>query len=226
MADTALFLLPGLLSGLLSGLMSGLLFGATGLALTGFFALATLLGLTWVLWHDLRRFEIDFAALGVAALAMGALIVLLEGPQAALAAVALAALVGACTAAVRCRRPSGMGAGDPWLFAGLGLAGGPEHLVLVTAAGAVLGLAAARAWARARGKRLFRSMFPAAICIVPAMGLGLMARGLSAAQSLPAGLERLALPLGPMEALALLALSGVFCLGLWLGSRLPRQRGS
>lgn len=206
MADTAPLLLPG----------------TTGLALTGFFALATLLCLARVVWQDLRRFEIDFAALGGATFAMLSLIVMLDGLTGALDALATGALFGCVADALRRPLPGAMGAGDPPLFAALGVAAGFAYFLPALVACALFSLLAAMVYAHARGKRLFRSMFPAAVALVPAIILALVLRLLDAGGVRPPVLAALALPLTPAMAWVVAGLA----LLVLLAARMRRWRAS
>lgn len=200
-----------------------ILLGPSGLALAGLFAFATAFCLALVMRHDLVRFEIDFVALGVAALFMVPLILMCHGFTDALDALAMGALFGCASEALRRVMPGRMGAGDPPLFAVLGLAAGPAYAVVVLLIVMVVSFCVALAWARARGRSLRRAMFPAALALVPAMVMALILRAADAASLLPGSLEGLAIPLGRGDAPGLLMLSGVFCLGLWLGARGPRR---
>ena len=200
-----------------------ILLGPVGLALTGLFAFATALCLAHVLWRDLKRFEIDFGALGAATLVMLPLVLMLDGVSGLLDALAMGALSGCGVETLRRVMPGRMGAGDPPLFAVLGLAAGPAYALAVLLITVVLSFCVALAWARARGRSLRRAMFPAALALVPAMALALLLRAGGAASFLPDWLEGLAISLGSGSARVVLVFCVVFLTGLWLGTRGPRR---
>ena len=168
--------------------------GPVGYAMAALFLLVSVVALAKLLWRDLTRFEIDFAAVVMFSLSTCCLILLFSGPEAVRGALAVAALFGTVTEAMRRLWPGRIGAGDPWLFAAFGLVAGPEHLKLVLAVTILLSLGTALCWSLARGKRLFRSMFPAALAFVPAMALALILRFPDAASLLPPLLVGYAIP--------------------------------
>ena len=144
-----------------------------GTALAG---LAVLLAMAGVAWRDCLTFEIDFALLGVAALSMAALIAG-TGPgagQEVIAGLVVAGLLGSVATLVHLVRPRWFGQGDIWLMGFLGLAAGPDHVVPVLALFALLAALTSACYSRARGKRLFRSLIPAAL---PGMGAASLAQG-------------------------------------------------
>ena len=199
--------------------------GTVGYAIAALFALMIATGLVVVLWRDLTRFEIDFAALALASLPMLALTLLLSGPEAALAALAVAALFGTLAEAVRRLRPGRMGAGDPWAFAALGLAAGPDHAIVTLLTCSLLCLVTSITWSLRRGKRLFRSMFPAALALVPAMAIAVALRFADAGGVLPPLMDRQAVPLSP-ETAGLLVVAAAVLLGLGSRARLSRWAAS
>ena len=134
---------------------------------------ATLLAMVRVALYDALTFEIDFAWLGCGALGMVALILLGGGDLAG--ALMLAVLMMGAIVLVRAFRPGQLGQGDIWLMGFLGLAAGPDHAfpVLITFGG--LSLMTAASYSHIRGKKLFHSMFPAAL---PGMGAAVFALAL------------------------------------------------
>jgi len=198
---------------------------AVGAALAAFLLLAALLPLAVVLWRDLDAFEVDFLALGAAALGILGLVVLLDGIEGAVSALALAALFGTVAEAARWLRPGLMGAGDAWLFAALGLAAGPGHAVPALVLLTIFGLLAALHWSRVRGKRPFRSMFPAAVAFVPAMAAALALRLIEAA-GIGMPWADLAVPMTLRASLEMLRVAGVLWIGLFFATRLRRPARS
>ena len=196
------------------------------LALPGLLVLVIAVSLGVVLRRDLTRFEVDYGALGVAAGAMLALILWRAGPLGALEALAIATLPGLVAEALRRYRPGRMGAGDPWLFAALGLAAGPDYMLVTLIAACLLGCVVALVCSRLRGRCLFGSMVPAALALVPAMALAITLRLVDGAGGLPAGMHALAVPLDPGDAFGLLFAAGAFLFGLWLGPRRPARPGA
>ena len=112
---------------------------------------------------DMARFEIDFAALGMVALNGAALNVHLGLSPLEMALGALIWTLTALVVRVICGR-GGLGQGDVWLFAAIGLIAGP-HMATVAAAVVFVSLSLITSWtyARARGRKMARSLCPAAI---------------------------------------------------------------
>ena len=126
-----------------------------------------LLGMVFVAWRDATELVIDPFGLSVAALPAVSAAVIAGGPSAAWDAVAAGGLMAALAALARRLAPTRIGAGDIGLLAAFGLIAGLELLPPAAALLAALSLAFAACWSLRRGKRLFRSAFPAA---PPAMG--------------------------------------------------------
>ena len=134
---------------------------AIGLAAISMFAMA---GVAWI---DVRQFEIHPGLLlAVIAPALAA-IVLLEGLAALSWSAAAGALFGGIAFIAASLWPGRIGQGDVGLLGSLGVVGGPELLPILLLLFAVFAVLTSAAYSLARGKRLFRSMIPAAL---PAMG--------------------------------------------------------
>ena len=125
--------------------------------------------------EDMVRFEIEFAALAMVALNGAALNIHLgQSPLEmalgagiwALAALAVRSLMGR----------NRLGQGDIWLFAGIGLIAGASGALSAVVLFVILSLATSYAYARARGRKMARSLYPAAIPGVLTILLILMAR--------------------------------------------------
>ncbi len=129
-------------------------------------AVAALCAMAMVARIDCQRFEIDPLWLGILTLSGTGAILLAEGARAFPGSLAAAALAGGVTVFVRYLRPGRIGQGDIGLLAVMGLLAGPHFLPLVLGLFLIFALLTSAAWSRARGKRLFRSMIPAAL---PAM---------------------------------------------------------
>ncbi|MBF9051921.1 hypothetical protein GTA62_18555 [Roseobacter sp. HKCCD9010] len=129
-------------------------------------ALVTGMLMICIAWDDATRFEIDPALmLWINALAFF-VIWGVEDPHGAVISLAVGALVGVTAMVVRLVRPSGISLGDIGLFALLGVIGGPLFTPLLLALFVFFGALISVSYSVARGKRAFRSTYPAA---VPAM---------------------------------------------------------
>ena len=125
-----------------------------------------LLAMVGVALFDVQRFEIHPGLLlAVVAPAMAA-IVLLEGLAALSLSAATGALLGGTAFLAASLWPGRIGQGDIGLIGSLGVVGGPEFLPLLLLVFTLFAALTSAAYSLARGKRLFRSMFPAAL---PAM---------------------------------------------------------
>lgn len=171
---------------------------------------------------DLKRFEIHLEALGVASGAVVLLIGLLSGVWAVIAALSVALLLGTLATILHRLRPGRMGAGDPWIFAALGLFAGPDHILPTVLVCAVASLLVAGTYSIRRGKRLFRSAFPAAVAVVPAMTGALLLRWQDVTGWHLLDTDALRLSLSPDTALQMLVISGSLLLGFGLGVRTSR----
>ena len=160
-----------------------------------------------VLIHrDITRFEIHLEVLAIASLAMVGLTVALDGFQAILASLAVATILGFTTDMIRRRRPGSMGGGDPWVFAALGLAGSATHIIPVVIMAGLLSFIVATAYSLARGKRFLRSMFPAALALVPAMLIGVGLQLVDALDVIALPTDYWRLSLSPDMSITLLAM--------------------
>ena len=142
------------------------------LAILAFCALTALFTMALVAWHDCRTFEIDFGLLGVAAFSMAGVIAITAGPDALPPALMAAGVAGTITWLARCWKPGRLGQGDIRLMGFVGFASGPQWAVPVLAVFCLFCALTAASSSRARGKRLFASMFPAAL---PGMGAAALA---------------------------------------------------
>ena len=142
--------------------------------------LLALMAMALVVLRDVRIFEIDFALLAIAALNTGVVVLAVDGPGALGGAMASALVIGLITAALCYWRPGWLGQGDIRLMAFVGLAAGPEHMPVTMVAFLAVAVLTSAAYSLARGKRLFRSMFPAAL---PAMGAAAIALVLRLSES-------------------------------------------
>ncbi|WP_419738557.1 prepilin peptidase [Ruegeria sp.] len=132
-----------------------------------------LLAMACIAWHDCRRFEIHFEGLGLATLALVPVLLVAGGRSAVPDALLGAGLFGGATWIARRLHPARLGRGDIALMAFLGFVAGREGAVPVLAALCLFSALTAALYSIARGKRLFRSMFPAALPAMPAAALGL-----------------------------------------------------
>lgn len=126
--------------------------------------------------RDMRSFEIDPVPLLGAALASLAAACAVEGPSGAAGSLAAAGLAWAVARAVARLLPGRIGGGDVWLFAAMAAAAGIDLMAPMLALFAAFAAAAGAAYSLARGKRLFRSMVPAALPGMAAAGLALVWR--------------------------------------------------
>ena len=179
-------------------------FGPEMMALIGFCTLCALFAMTVVAWRDYTRFEIEYAALAAATLATAPLILMAGGLSGLFAALVCAVLAGVVTALACYWRPGRIGQGDIWLLAALGFLAGPNHAPLVLALFVIFAVLTAALYSLARGKRLFASMFPAAL---PGMGAAIAALVLRLDDIWPAIPETLILALAVAAALIALAAS-------------------
>ena len=137
--------------------------------LIGLSALGAGLAMAGVAWRDCTRLEIDFTLLAGVTLCSAPVIWIVGGFYGLFAALVCAGLAGAVTALACFWRPGRIGRGDIWLLAALGFMAGPDHAPLVLALFVLFAVLTAALYSLSRGKRLFGSMFPAA---VPGMGAG------------------------------------------------------
>ena len=137
------------------------------LLLIGLSALGAGLAMAGVAWRDCTRLEIDFTLLAGVTLCIAPVIWMAGGFDGLFAALACAGLAGSVTALACFWRPGRIGRGDIWLLAALGFIAGPDHAPLVLGLFMFFAVLVAALYSLSRGKRLFGSMFPAA---VPGMG--------------------------------------------------------
>ena len=140
-----------------------------------FCAVTALVAMVCVAWHDVLTFEIEFTKLGEATLAMSCVIGATGGPADLADAAATGLITGGTTWIVVLWTPGRIGWGDIWLMAFLGFAAGPDHAAPVLATFCLFCGLTSAAYSRARGKRLFKSMFPMAL---PGMGAAMLALAL------------------------------------------------
>lgn len=117
-------------------------------------------------WVDIRSFEIDPIALVAVLLASAAAIYLAEGLEGLSTSFLVAVFTAGIAALALWMRPAAIGQGDIGLFGALGLIGGMAYLPLLLVLMLVFASMTSASYSLTRGKRLFRSMFPAAL---PAM---------------------------------------------------------
>ena len=129
-------------------------------------ATISLVAMAGVAWIDVRQFEIHPGLLLAAVATALAVIVLLEGVVAMSWSAVAGALLGGTAFIAASLWPDRMGQGDIGLLGCLGVVGGPEFLPVLLLLFVVLAALTSAAYSLARGKPLFRSMFPAAL---PAM---------------------------------------------------------
>ena len=132
------------------------------LLLIGLSALGAGLAMAGVAWRDCTRLEIDFTLLAGVTLCIAPVIWMAGGFDGLFAALVCAGLAGAVTALACFWRPGRIGRGDIWLLAALGFLAGPDHAPLVLGLFVLFAVLTAALYSLSRGKRLFRSMFPAA----------------------------------------------------------------
>ena len=137
------------------------------LLLIGLSALGAGLAMAGVAWRDCTRLEIDFTLLAGVTLCIVPVIWMAGGFDGLFAALVCAAFAGSVTALACFWRPGRIGRGDIWLLAALGFIAGPDHAPLVLGLFMFFAVLTAALYSLSRGKRLFGSMFPAA---VPGMG--------------------------------------------------------
>lgn len=145
------------------------------LLIMAFCTALVLFAMAFIAWQDCRRFEIHLELLALATLALVPVILVTDGLYGILDALITAALFGGSTW-IACRlRPGRIGRGDIFLLAFLGFVAGRDEAVPVLAALGLFCILTAAGYSIARGKRLLRSMFPAAL---PGMGASVLALGL------------------------------------------------
>ncbi len=185
-------------------------------------AVAALCAMVMVARIDCRCFEINPLWLGILALSGTSAILLAEGLRAFPGSLASAALAGGVTALVRYLRPGRIGQGDIGLLAAMGLLAGPDLLPLVLGLFVIFVLLTSAAWSRARGKRLFGSMIPAALPAMAALAPVFLWRILWSLQGRVVDLH-------PTETFLLAGLvatlvPGLFMAGVWTGRAASRRR--
>jgi hypothetical protein len=127
-----------------------------------FFSLLILVGLLVVIIHtDVTRFEIDLSAIATASLCV--ISVYLSLGFDLLSHFAAVIVMFAVSFVVHRLYHRGFGLGDYYLFAFMGLVSGLEHLALLIVLNAIFSTITALYYSRIRGKRMFRSVFPAAL---------------------------------------------------------------
>ncbi len=126
----------------------------------------------WVAYWDVRTFEINYEVLGIAPWCYLAFLIASEGNL-------ISAIFAGCVmfgVALLIHRVFHqlMGMGDYVLYAFIGLVAGVELLPLLVVANAAFSTLTAAIYSLKRGKRMFRSMFPAALPGMAAAMLCLM----------------------------------------------------
>ena len=140
-----------------------------GLSSTVFaMSLATLsvLAMAGVALFDIQRFEIHPGLLLAAVAPALAAIVLMEGFAALSWSAATGVLIGGTAFLAATLWPGRIGQGDIGLLGSLGVVGGPQLLPILLVLFGLFAALTSAAYSLARGKRVFRSMIPAAL---PAM---------------------------------------------------------
>ena len=153
--------------------------GSPALMVTAFCALLALFAMLCVAWHDYRTFEIDYAMLAVAAIAVLPVIVVTEGFPSLSGALLIAGIFGGATRVAQWLKPGKVGIGDTPMMAFIGFTAGPHEAIPVMAAFVLFCVLTAAAYSIRRGKRLFKSMFPMALpgMVAAAVALGLRFAG-------------------------------------------------
>ena len=127
-----------------------------------FFRVLILMGLLVVIIHtDITRFEIDPSAIATASLCI--ISVYLSLGFDLLSHFAAVIVMFAVSFVVHRLYHRGFGLGDYYLFAFMGLVSGLEHLALLIVLNAIFSTITALYYSQIRGKRMFRSVFPAAV---------------------------------------------------------------
>ena len=137
-------------------------------------SLCILLAMGGVAWRDARTFEIDLTLLGVAAMSFVTLVAMQGDVVDVTSTLAVAGLLVLVTGLTHAIRPARIGQGDIWLMGFIGLVSGPAHIAPVLAVFCVLCVLTSAFYSRARGKRLFRSLFPVALPGMGAAGFALL----------------------------------------------------
>lgn len=127
-----------------------------------FFSVLALMGLLVVIIHtDVTRFEIDLSAIAFASLCVISVYSSLGFDL--LSHFAAAAAMFVISFIVHRLYHRGFGLGDYYLFVFMGLVSGLEYLVFLIVLNAIFSAITALHYSRIRGKRMFRSAFPAAL---------------------------------------------------------------
>lgn len=132
-----------------------------------FFSVLILMGLLAVIIHtDVTRFEIDPMAIVTGSVCVVSTILALGIDLTSHLAAAI--VMFAVSFIVHRLYHRGFGLGDYYLFTFMGLVSGLEHLVMLIVANAIFAALCALYYSHIRGKRMFRSAYPAALAGIPA----------------------------------------------------------
>jgi hypothetical protein len=127
-----------------------------------FFSVLILMGLLVVIIHtDVTRFEIDPSAIAAASLCIISVYLLLGFDL--LSHFAAVIVMFAVSFVIHRLYHRGFGLGDYYLFAFMGLVSGLEHLGMLIVLNAIFSTFTSMYYSQIRGKRMFRSVFPAAL---------------------------------------------------------------
>ena len=109
---------------------------------------------------DIKFIEIDFFAMAIAVFAVLALYAGLDINL--LSNLLAGGVLLLISVIVRFARPRGVGIGDYYLFSFMGFVAGLDHLLLLVILNLLFSVAASLYYSWIRGKRMFKSSFPAA----------------------------------------------------------------
>ena len=153
--------------------------GSPVLMITMFCALVALFAMLCVAWHDCRTFEIDYAMLAIATVAVLPVIIVTGGLPSVSGALLIAGIFGGATRIAQWLKPGKVGIGDTPMMAFIGFTAGPNEAIPVMAVFVLFCVLTAAAYSIRRGKRLFKSMFPMALpgMVAAAVALGLRFAG-------------------------------------------------
>lgn len=115
----------------------------------------------WIAYWDAKTFEINYEVLGIAPWCYVAFLIATNGNL--ISAIFGAAIMFAVALLIHRVFRRLMGMGDYALYAFMGLVAGVELLPFLVVANGVFSTITAALYSVQRGKRLFRSMFPAAV---------------------------------------------------------------
>ncbi len=136
----------------------------------------TFAGMAWVAVHDMRSFEIDPDALLAATLSALSVMTAIEGPAGVHDSLASGTIAGVTAWYVARLLPGRIGRGDVWLFTAMATVSGTALLPLLFSFFFPFAVLTSAAYSISRGKRLFRSMIPAALPGMAAAAVALVWR--------------------------------------------------